>query len=1645
MKTKLLFYIHFILLGMLLFSSKYAVAQCNTAGFTLIQTNGTCASNGEIKIQVPGASTCSNWIAVLSKVDNTILSTIDIPSNGGPVLFSGLTAGSYNVKLQNGSTVVQYPNNPVVITTTYQPMNILSSSTPPTCNTATAEYVPNGQLTINVDSGGLPPFYYSVTTSLGTQTFGPTANRTHVFGNMPSGEQVNFSVTDNYGTAGCPVTRSQSPIIASSEASPYLRFDINYRVLFQRDCTNCTSGSPARVTVSELVVVAPTQAIKDHVLLPGNATVSVNGGPEQNLRNVPNAISTLLFFDYPPGAVNGDELVFKFVGPCGTISKTVPVVISDVLLEAFPSSLLDSNCSPLYSVNLRALTQSELSSTLHFCKSTNVTIDYFNPATSAWQNVINNTPAPTDNVLFASYNLPRAGDYRCTVTDGCHTVSTTFSVLPVVNNLSLIPISEANSFLEGTSSIKIGEPINPAVLSDQQNWPLTVTIKPIPFVSSATINATGPLQMAGSYTVNFPVVKTYDLIYSSTRNRVIGDLPLGAYEVVITDNCGNSTTQTITLTRPATYNPSLTVISGCTNSNILKYNMNAVNVSNRADVRLYTNNGSGGFGTLIATNYASPLSGQFNNIPTGDYIVEFSNLSLESPGYTGQYSAAQNRNAPFEDSTPLVSYSKLVTIEPYQDFTATFTSSFCDIYDPNSGYIYSTINSNAGISSLTYQLYNDTVPLGAPIATTVVTDETQITNLFSGLRQGNYILKITSPCYSVSYNVNLQSTQVVPVPSASDLVICAGGNTTVALSSNSVEGLFGVTWLNSAGAEIGTGLQIFVTPTTTQTYTAKYAYNTNICPLGNTFVSTVTVTVIPEPNLTTTASDIELCNNPGPYTTTISDSQVEYNYEILDQNGNSFVPALTAVGNGGDLVIEIPVANLPLSNANYTVKMSGVLDTSCNTILVDPISFTIGTPDKTLAVNSNSPICAGTDAVITVEASENGATYEILQNGNPLTPIISGIGTGADLELTIPASQLNGLSTYSIKASRIGCQNAILDETVNIIIYPRITQVGATSTICSSDGLSYQLRIEVAGSAPFSVTGTGAPGNWSGNVWTSNAIATGTSYSATISDINVCNNLVLSGVAPVCCVFEVACPTFPTTTIQCYANLPSQTVYTEAEFEALGNGNGVIGNIPCGVIVITASNGASPACEGSIIRTYTITEYEDANNNDIRDIGENTILNTQTCTQTFILEREDFAMPANSASTVQCLSGVITPTIPVVRDNCGNVLTASAPVISASPSCEGDVTYTYTFTDCEGNTHDWVYTYTIDDVTPPTATTPASINLQCIAEIPVADINAVTDASDNCNGPVVVTVSDANNGGAGCVSSPYIVTRTYTLTDCSGLSTNLVQTITVIDTTVPVFVETLPQDAIFSCDAQIPAAVVLTATDNCSTAPVVFDEQIINAGCIGNYDIIRTWTATDSCGNQTVHVQNIVVEDNTAPAFVEALPQDGLAECDKLPIAPLLTAVDNCGIATVTYTEDEKDGECSFKKIVTRTWTATDDCGNATVHTQILNVSCPVVVYNALTPDGDGVNDVFLIDGIDCYPKNNVEIFNRWGVKVYGVNGYNNNDKAFKGFSEGRATVSSDSQLPTGTYFYVLNYEYSLDGINVRTIEKSGYLYINSK
>jgi uncharacterized repeat protein (TIGR01451 family)/gliding motility-associated-like protein len=99
---------------------------------------------------------------------------------------------------------------------------------------------------------------------------------------------------------------------------------------------------------------------------------------------------------------------------------------------------------------------------------------------------------------------------------------------------------------------------------------------------------------------------------------------------------------------------------------------------------------------------------------------------------------------------------------------------------------------------------------------------------------------------------------------------------------------------------------------------------------------------------------------------------------------------------------------------------------------------------------------------------------------------------------------------------------------------------------------------------------------------------------------------------------------------------------------------------------------------------------------------------------------------------------------------------------------------------------------------------------------------------------------------------------------------------------------------------------------------------------------------------------------------------------------------------------------------------------------------CVIKIFNAVSANGDNQNERFYIQGLECYPDNSVQIFNRWGVLVFEREHYNNADIAFRGVSEGRATIKDSNGLPEGTYYYIIRYKDKQSNLQ----QEAGYLYL---
>ena len=351
-------------------------------------------------------------------------------------------------------------------------------------------------------------------------------------------------------------------------------------------------------------------------------------------------------------------------------------------------------------------------------------------------------------------------------------------------------------------------------------------------------------------------------------------------------------------------------------------------------------------------------------------------------------------------------------------------------------------------------------------------------------------------------------------------------------------------------------------------------------------------------------------------------------------------------------------------------------------------------------------------------------------------------------------------------------------------------------------------------------------------------------------------------------------------------------------------------------------------CPGTqvLIRTWTATDA----------CGNSTSL-SQTITVT-----DEFAptwlTDAPADTTVSCES-VPAAAVMEATDNCDD----SIEVVFAEASEGGDcpqgmtITRTWSVSDCAGNQLSHVQVVTVVDTTAPVISGPLQLDIPC-TEWGMDTLYATV--SDNCDATVQLELLSDEEFSGSCAGS-YL--RTYVATDQCGNSDTLIQSIDLIDTEAPEFT-LIPQDTTLSCDNDysVGSLGAAEAMDNCDPeVDITYTDSItLFDGCAGTAELVRTWNAVDECGNNKTVDQIITLIDETDPAFNEELPADATASCDDIPMAPTLTATDNCDPAlNVTMTETLADEDlCPLDYTITRVWSVEDCAGNGISHTQVITV-----------------------------------------------------------------------------------------------------------
>ncbi len=160
-------------------------------------------------------------------------------------------------------------------------------------------------------------------------------------------------------------------------------------------------------------------------------------------------------------------------------------------------------------------------------------------------------------------------------------------------------------------------------------------------------------------------------------------------------------------------------------------------------------------------------------------------------------------------------------------------------------------------------------------------------------------------------------------------------------------------------------------------------------------------------------------------------------------------------------------------------------------------------------------------------------------------------------------------------------------------------------------------------------------------------------------------------------------------------------------------------------------------------------------------------------------------------------------------------------------------------------------------------------------------------------------------------------------------------------------------------------------------------------------------TTVESGGNVLIFVLD---NDNfmfSPEVGILGFPTNGAAQVVSIP----------GGVSAISYTPNE--GFCGTDSLRYQLCVNGDllcDEAQVTIEVTGCDIFSPTTIYNGFSPNNDGINDFFVVEGLEDTDTEELSIFNRWGNLVFFAQDYQNNwDGTWNG-----------EDLPDGTYFYII-------------------------
>lgn len=164
--------------------------------------------------------------------------------------------------------------------------------------------------------------------------------------------------------------------------------------------------------------------------------------------------------------------------------------------------------------------------------------------------------------------------------------------------------------------------------------------------------------------------------------------------------------------------------------------------------------------------------------------------------------------------------------------------------------------------------------------------------------------------------------------------------------------------------------------------------------------------------------------------------------------------------------------------------------------------------------------------------------------------------------------------------------------------------------------------------------------------------------------------------------------------------------------------------------------------------------------------------------------------------------------------------------------------------------------------------------------------------------------------------------------------------------------------------------------------------------------IIATWVA--DCGSSAKDSVQVTLLDHS-PMAITAIDQ--YLGCDRDTVQLTTSVTGGLGEVSITWSNGHTGPQTSVTGLedMTYTITATDECPSTVTADVSVFSGCEIDVPNVITPNSDGHNDAWVIEGLPR-SKHSVTVFNRWGQVIFESSHYANNWRAVG--------------VPDGTYFY---------------------------